>query len=109
MKPLGPRLWRVRWPSQPTSSWGLRAGPDRASPKEELEMRLSRLSFVLAVMLAPAAAVAGDANATGTATATASATLSIKADVNAKAQAQAAAGDAAYAAGKFDAALAAYG
>jgi hypothetical protein len=36
-------------------------------------------------------------------------TVSIKADVNAKAQAQAAAGDAAYAAGKFDAALAAYG
>jgi len=69
-------------------------------------MRLSRLSFVIALSLAPAApAFAGDAKAT----ASASVTVSIKADVNAKAQAQAAAGDAAYAAGKFDAALAAYG
>jgi tetratricopeptide (TPR) repeat protein len=71
-------------------------------------MRLSRLSFVLAIVLAPAApSWAGGGS--GSASASASVSVSIKADVNAKGQAQAAAGDTAYAAGKFDAALAAYG
>lgn len=71
-------------------------------------MRLARLSFVIAAALAPAT-VAVAQNAKATTQASASATVAIKADVNAKAQTQAAAGDAAYAAGKFDAALAAYG
>lgn len=70
-------------------------------------MRLIRLSFVLAALAAPSAAVAGDAKATGSASASVS--VSIQADVSAKARAQAAAGDAAYAAGKLEAALAAYG
>lgn len=69
-------------------------------------MRLSSLSFALALSLA-APAFAGGAG--GHAGASASVSVSIKADVNAKAQARAAAGDAAYAAGNFDAALAAYG
>ena len=70
-------------------------------------MRLARSCLVLATMLAPAARTwaSGD----GAATASASASISIKADVNARAQAQASAGDAAYVAGKFEAALAAYG
>src|SRR5205085_9555729 len=47
--------------------------------------------------------------AKGDVAAQASVKVSIKADVNAKASAQAAAGDAAYAAGRYEAALAAYG
>ena len=69
-------------------------------------MRLARLSLVILLSVAPAAQVwAGD----GGATASASASVSIKADVSAKGTTQAAAGDTAYAAGKFEVALAAYG
>lgn len=66
---------------------------------------LSQVMLASALFAAPA--FAGGGGASGTAAASAS--ISIKADVNAKGQAQAAAGDAAYAAGKLDAALAAYG
>lgn len=68
-------------------------------------MKLTARSFLVAASLvfAPMAASADKA------TATATVSVSIKADVNAKAQAQAAAGDAAYAAKNFEAALAAYG
>lgn len=71
-------------------------------------MRMTRLSFVLALMIAPAAPVMAGGAAAG-ASAQASVSISIKADVNAKAQAEAAAGDAAFAAGKLEVALAAYG
>jgi tetratricopeptide (TPR) repeat protein len=63
--------------------------------------RLLSISFVS--ILGVSSAMAGDAKVSG------SAQVTIQADVNAKAKAQAAAGDAAYAAGKFEAALAVYG
>src|SRR5258706_1463890 len=63
--------------------------------------------LVSLVILFSAPAWAGDTKAG--ASAQASVKVSIKADVNAKAQAQAATGDAAYAAGNYEAALAAYG
>ncbi len=63
--------------------------------------RFSRIALVLASL-----AVASPSFADG---GKASATISIKADVSAKGTAQATSGDAAYAAGKFDVALAAYG
>lgn len=75
-------------------------------------MRVRLLSFALITALSSSPAWAdthSEAKASGKASASASVKVSIKADVNAKAQAQAAAGDAAYAAGNFEAALAAYG
>lgn len=65
-------------------------------------MRARLLSFALASALSITPALA-DVAASG------SAKITIKADVKTSAQAQAAAGDAAYAAGNFEAALAAYG
>ena len=68
--------------------------------------RLLSLAFVSALAITPAFA---DSHSEAKAGMQASVKVSIKADVNAKAQAQAAAGDAAYAAGNFEAALVAYG
>jgi tetratricopeptide (TPR) repeat protein len=65
-------------------------------------MRLTRYSFVLALAVS-SPALAGGAGASATVS------VSIKADVNVKGQADATAGDAAYAKGDFEAALAAYG
>ena len=65
------------------------------------------VSIVFLSLLGASSAFAGDAKAGGAAQAQVA--VSVQADVNAKAKAQAAAGDAAYAAGKFEAALAAYG
>lgn len=71
-------------------------------------MRLSGFAFAFATLISVAPASAGGGG-TAAAAAKASASISIKADVSAKAQAQAAAGDSLYAAGKYEAALAAYG
>src|SRR5512138_3405268 len=70
-------------------------------------MRHLFYSFAIAAALSTASF--GDTKGGGAVSATASAKVSIKADVGASAQAKAAAGDAAYAAGNFEAALAAYG
>ncbi len=68
-------------------------------------LRSSAFAFV-ALLAVPTIATADTKAGVG---AQASVKVSIKADVDAKAQAKAAAGDAAYAAGNFEAALAAYG
>jgi len=72
-------------------------------------MRLRSFLYSFAVVLALSTPGWSDTKGGGAVSATASVKVSIKADVSASGQAQAAAGDAAYAAGNFEAALAAYG
>jgi hypothetical protein len=72
-------------------------------------MRLRHVLYSFAVVMALSAPGWSDTKGGGAVSATASVKVSIKADVGARAQAKAAAGDAAYAAGNFEAALVAYG